>query len=322
MTETILTRGIITFSVFWIIFIGYYAYKNDFSAEILSFFLPAIGTIFLSFILGAKFIWIDAPKKAEPFRCTIVILHDEIDNAIYGLALKESDYKRTDLNRNGLITINNYQNYINSQKLLSPSKDNDSQLSKILLDCLEHNIIDWIKTTNAINNSWYNQEYVFHTPGGGYSESATNLLDEKMISKSLIDEKSFPQNVFFKKFPVKCNLPSKSKIESFKINDFRRKFIIKSQYSKIEFLIQQIGGGQLLKSTLPYYDQLAEKWKNDSKRKFTQFSYQIEIEQECFKFSRFSKEAKLHPEWYKVLTRKFEEAFSFEIFKQKKEASI
>lgn len=328
--DTLLTKIIIGISIFWVIFIIVYAYKNDFSSEIISFFLPALGAILLSFFVGIKFIYFDAPKDPEITCRTVVVLHDKLDNTLYGVALNGSEFSSENLNQSGLCTINSHINaemleksglklLLQKDPIGSQSnniQENDSlYFSNAVRDCVEYNIIEWFVRINS-GGSWFNKEYIYNLPNG-FSHQAVSMTDSSMISEYKIDKLSFPHNTLFRDFPLISKLPSGGKIIPFKQNDYKSGFIIKTDYSEIEFAIQQISMSGISKDKSDIFQRIKVKEFDRDNRNLTLISYQVEIKQKFNKFSRFSKEAKLHPEWQKLLINKFNEAFTYESFKNK-----
>ncbi|MBL0144509.1 MAG: hypothetical protein IPP48_00760 [Chitinophagaceae bacterium] len=290
MVESILTITTLLLTAIWLVFIIIYAYKNDFSTDILSFFLPALGAILLSFFVGIKFIWIDSSKNPAPFRCTSVILSDENDLAIYGESLSEKKYSKKTINRPGLNYIVNYENHIKIKYSPELDEANIELKAKQLFDCLEYKIIEWLKEINAVQGSWYNREYIFLTPGGGYSEKADCLITKEMISVCNVDQESFPNNELFKIKPIECLLPSKSKIISVTTkNTFVRKFRIITNFSEILFSIEQITFGKLSPEAIISNEVIRKKKGNELNLNLTQYSYQIEINPTYYKFNRFAK---------------------------------
>lgn len=328
--ESLFTKIIITLSTFWVVSIIVYAYKNDFSSEILSFFLPALGAIILSFFVGIKFIYFDAPRKPDPTKLTVAIVHDKRDNTLYGLGCNNVMLNWKTLNEPGLAALRSYNTAeimdTNNIKLLL-SKDplgmklgqfseNDQLIfSKTVFDFLEYNIFDWLSRINSVNGSWFNREYIYNFPSGR-SQEATNLADSSMVESLTIDKTILPDNILFKTLSIECIFPTGTSIKETHINDFRRSIFINSKYSTIEFTIQQIGEGSLNESNTNVLTKLNIN-NYDSLSVYTGINYQVEIQTTIKPLFRFSKEAKLHPQWHQLLIDKFIEAYSFEEFEKR-----
>lgn len=328
--EAIFTKIIISISTLWLIFIIIYAYRNDFSSEILSFFLPALGAILLSFFVGIKFIYIDAPKNPDPTKLTIAIIHDKRDNTLYGLGCNNMMLKWKTLNEPGIATLRSY----NTDEIMNPNKirlllskdpiglkqventDNNQLIfSKTVFDFLEYNIFEWLSRINSVKGSWFNREYIYNFPSGS-SQDAINLADSSMIKSLKIDKKIFPNNILFKTQSLECIFPTGTSIITKHINEFRRSILIDTKHSTIEFTIQQIGGGSLNESNTNVLTKL-DISNYDSKCLYTGMNYQLEIQTTIKPLFRFSKEAKLHPQWHQLLIEKFIEAYSFEEFEKR-----
>ena len=198
-------------------------------------------------------------------------------------------------------------------KMGEEKKGDLEQFSKAVMDCLEYNIIEWMSQINSFENSWLNKEYAYVFPNG-YSEQAVSLADSSMIQKVFVDGKMFPNNPIFNRFEVECNLPTGGAFMSKQISDFNRVIDINSYYSNIGITIQQMGTGLVNKKNADILDKLSIT-NYDSERTFTELNYRIEIKSRTKILYRFSKEARLHPIWHKLLIEKFGEAYSFEVFK-------
>lgn len=328
--ETVFTKVIITISILWVISIIVYAYKNDFSSEILSFFLPALGAIFLSFFVGVKFIYFDAPKNPDPTKLTVAIIHDNRDNTLYGLGCNNVMLNWKTLNEPGLAALRSY----NTDEIMNPDKikfllskdpmglklggysDSDQLIfSKTVFDFLEYNIFEWLSRINSVKGSWFNREYIYNFPNGR-SQEATNLADSSMVKALKIDNTIFPNNVLFKSHSLECIFPTGTSIKETHINESKRSILIDTKYSTIEFTIQQIGSGSLNESNTNVLAKLNIN-NYDSLCIYTGINYQLEMQTTIKPLFRFSKEAKLHPQWHQLLIEKLIEAYSFEEFEKR-----
>src|SRR5688572_7069928 len=87
-----------------------YLLSNDFAKETLETIFPAIGAIFLSVYLGYKSVVLDRPAT-KVFGGTVVVLHDPVQGAVSGLALRAAASLPGLAGRHGLTIIDSLPHY-------------------------------------------------------------------------------------------------------------------------------------------------------------------------------------------------------------------
>jgi hypothetical protein len=284
-----------------------YLIANDFAKETMEVVFPATGAILVSFYLGFKAIYIDAPAP-EHFGGPVAIMLDSKSGTLRGVPHPSLLFPSSLDEYRGAKLIGELPLYIVFGPLQIQERLKERAKAgppKFIAHIIEYAILTWLGNPDVLPGVTERRFQILISGGGGSVGLPSDLVE---VPTTGLDLKSNP---LIAADPVHLRLPKGSSISRYEQRPFSVQ--IPTRHSLLRMRLAGVTAELLGRPLTPEADRLYKALGIPSGHELnlTMYAYDIDFDFSQSSFRRFSREAKKERQWAARLRDQFARDFSW-----------